>query len=279
MTPTQQLEATLKALSSDFDALNFDGEHFDAEHFNLNLTNPNDVRAYLARQHETIIKLQRALQSGGGHKGGKPESITSLITHSKGDANIRVIRTSANIPANLPYVLFGFNALAGNFSSIIKPFLPAGVTLATSIDASTGDLLFTYTAGPAVDVVRVNFQGLTTYSDMLNNTTQKYFGSKYVLYTINDPANGQSQFKNTIVFGDLSALGKKDQNQMNIDSRIMTWDFKNDRANLLFPEQQMTAQFAFIDSIIPCPIPDLPSNGGNGFIINWNLFMSSKHGY
>ena len=282
MDANEQLAATLKLLSGDFDAMNFEAAvgSFDAEHFNLNISDPNAIKQYLAQQHQVMINMAKKTAQNRSLGSNDSGTITALKKNAVGIANLKVIRGTANIAAALPYVLFGQTALNGNFSSILKPFIPAVVTsYTTSIDPATGDLLFTYNAASGTDIVRVTFQGLTTYSDMLQNSSTTYFSSAYTLYTVNDYTNGQSQFKNQILFGALSTLGKKDQNQLPIDAMIDTWDFRYDRANLLYPDQKMTNQFAFIDNIIPCPTPDLFTSGGSGFIVTWNMFMSHKYGY
>lgn len=286
MNSTEQLENAIKALSGDFEAMNFDAMgSFDAEHFNLNISDPNAVRKHLALLHQ--LAMRTAAKAGSNSKGlgaNDQSTIVGLIVNSKGNATIKVIRGTANITSPLPYILFGYSAYQGNFSSLIKPYLPANIaSFQVTTDQNTGDYLFTYTAtagaGGGTDVVRVNFEGLTTYSDMNANSATKYFATKYTLYTVNDYTNGQSQFKNNIVFGLLSTLGNKNQNQLSVDACIMTWDFRYDRANLLYPEQKCTNQFAFIDTIIPCPAADLFTAGGSGFIVTWNMYMSQQFGY
>ena len=94
---------------------------------------------------------------------------------------------------------------------------------------------------------------------------QNYFKTKYVLYTISD-ATQKSQYFQMLTFGKLGSLGAKDANQLNVNSRIMTWDFQPDRANLLFPEQQVNADFSFVQGMIAVA----------NFSISFNVFMSDR---
>jgi hypothetical protein len=268
MTPSQQLEATLKELSSDFEGMNFDKADFDEEHFNLNITNPQQVQAYLAKLHKTIAAQQGAIRQLNTRRNIPGETAQHLIATSKGEANINVTRNSNNLNVSLPYILFGQAGQSSNFVDVLGAFLPAGITVTQSTDAA-GNLVLSYTNGVATDTIIIAFEGLISYSNMLNQTATKYFSTKLVRYTISDPANMQAQLKGNIVFGDLTMLGRKGQNQMFVDSRIDPNQFRKDRADLLFPEQKCKNDFAFVDYFVPLA----------NKIVTWNIFIYERFGY
>jgi hypothetical protein len=247
------LTAYLESVEGNFDTMNFDGERGQ----------------HLARTVNRIaqkVNVSRGVSDSiNTHVGvGSNAVITQLIVGSYGDLNIVVTRNSANIALDLPYVLFGENDRESGFSNTLRAFIPAGVTLAVSV--VTGNIRLTYTQGMAVDTIDISLtSGNTSYVSFMQALNQNQFKTKYILYTISD-ATIQTQFSRIISFGDTSALGGVSSNQLSPSSRKMTWDFQDDRVNLLFPEQTITPQFAFVQMIRPTA----------GFEIGWNVFMSYR---
>jgi hypothetical protein len=250
------LDALLDELESDFDEMNFDTD-FDKENFN------GKVKRLVKtiRQDNGVIKHV-------GNIAGK-DTITSLITQSKGDANILVTRLTNNIAGvALPFVIFGLNDRNSNYASTLSGFIPTGVVLTSVTTTSTGDIDFTYTSGANVDIVRVSFQGVTNYNTFLNGMNQNWFTSKYILYTISNELI-QTQFNQMLNFGNLTNLGAKSANQLLLNSRKMTWDYLKDRINVLMAEQRIDADFSFVQNIVD-------DGGAGGFQIGFNIFMNTK---
>lgn len=257
MTPEEKLDAYFAEISNNLDTQNFDSQ--GGQHL---------ARKAMKQVSEIQQKLGVATNNGADtHVGiGSNATITALIVHSFGDLNIVVKRNSTNIALDLPYVLFAANDVESNFISTLRGSIPAGVTLVVTRGA-TGAIRMTYTqtAGGAIDTIDISLLSVnTTYSAFLNAMSQNYFKTKYILYTISDVTQ-QTQFRRLVTFGDNSALGGASSNQLSLDSRIMTWDFKSDRVNMLIPEQKITAQFAFVQLATQ-----------NTQEIGWNIFMSER---
>lgn len=272
----QRIEA--KALSS-IDGLNVNGameelladmtEDFDNSNFDDSGLSADEKRVMQKLMSSPSFRSARQRQSNGSikHYGSvvSPDTITSLITNSKGDLNITVKRTGVTINAKLPYILFGLQGLPTKFLSAIKPYLPAGVTI-SSATIATGDLVITYVEGANSDTVNVSMSGLISYGEFLEAMNQNYFKTKYIRYEVADDANRLSQQAEQISFGVLSALGAQQANQMMPRSRVMSWDYNKGITNLLMPEQKITADFSFVQNIIKV----------DGYSIAWDVFMSER---
>lgn len=181
---------------------------------------------------------------------GSPSYINKLMTESCGDLNITVTRASANIASPLPVVLFGLQGLASNFASMIKQFLPSGTTLVCSTDTN-GDILFTYTSGANVDIIRVTLTGSQiSYSEFLQSMNQNYFKTRYIRQEYVNDANLLSAVSQPINFGLLSALGAKNQNTLLPRSRRLNSDFQTFIVNVFLPLQKITSDFSFVQNVI-----------------------------
>jgi len=182
---------------------------------------------------------------------GSPSYINQMMTQSCGDLNITVTRATANIASALPVVLFGLQGLASNFASMIKQFLPSGVTLVCSTDTN-GDILFTFTApGPLVDIIRVTLTGSQiSYSEFLQSMNQNYFKTRYIRQEYVNDANLLSAVSQPINFGLLSALGAKNQNTLLPRSRRLNSDYQTFIVNVFLPLQKITSDFSFVQNVI-----------------------------
>lgn len=254
MTKEEKRVADLMTeLSSTFEQSNFEGvEHLASAGNRLNQ----------AMQNGGVV---RHLATEKGGQAAQMETITGLIASSVGDLNIIITRNSNNINEPLPFALFGLNDYETGYISTLKQYTPPGVVI--TVSTTLGNVIFTYTAaGPTVDTVTVSFAGsLNTYLQFLKSMNQNFFKTKYILYSISDVAQ-QKQFGQLLNFGNLSALGMALANQLSINSRIMTWDFKSDRANVLIPEQKVTAAFSFVQNIMPIA----------GLSIEMDMFLTSR---
>lgn len=263
----------------------------DIANFNQNLAalakkDPALAKVILPMVHELMTQAQK-----GGSEGGKSgnmlsrESIEDAVFKSKGDINITISRSTSNIltapggqPIPLPFVLFAPNDFAAqyfNFLKTVRSNLPANVTVAVTT-TNTGNVIFTYTQGVVQDIITVSYLGnLNNYASFLQSMNQNYFATKYILYTISDAVNGQLQLTNGIIqIGSIGSMGFQAQNQISVNARIWTWNFRVDRADLIFSETEMVPDTGIVDSIIPCPAADIEAN--IPFVITYNVFMSKR---
>ena len=245
MGRSQKLNALLESMGGDFENSNFEK------------SNLSDVEVQGSREANGVIKMYGQV--------GSPDTITGLITGSKGDLNLTVKRNSINIEAPLPFVLFGLNDFQAKYVSTLKGFLPSGVTVTVASDAD-GNVVFTYTSGLDVDTITVSFSGANNYTSFLQAMNQNYFKTKYMLVSISDEAQRLAAFSQTLNYGVLSALGAKAANQLMLRSRIMTWDFQKDRVNVLMPEQKVTADFGFVMNMIAV----------DEFTMGFDVYMSDR---
>lgn len=199
---------------------------------------------------------------------GSADYIRGLMTAGFGDINITVSRPTANISSALPYLLFNVNGFSSSFNSTLKQYLPSGVTCAVSSDTSNGDMLMTFTAaGPLVDIVRVSLTGSQiSYTEFLQNMNQNFFKTRYIKQGYNNDSNLLLSISQQIQFGLLSALGSNNKNNLLPRSRSLTTDYQPYNINLLLPEQKVTADFSFVQNIIPVA----------NTVIGWDVFFSAR---
>lgn len=254
-----KLDNLLDSMLEDFEKSNFDA------HEALNLT-PAEVEAY-----KKVSNRVKSVADANGVKMygqiGNPDTITSLVTQSKGDLNITVLRVTANLAVPLPYILFGLQGFSSSFQSTLKPYLPSGVTCTATNSATTGNMVLTYTDGIVTDTIQISLSGgLISYSEFLQSMNQNYFKTKYVRYEVADDANRLSQQSQMINFGLLSALGQKNANQLLVRSRIQSWTYQKSITELLMPEQKITSDFSFVQNAIAVA----------SYSIAWDVFMSDR---
>jgi hypothetical protein len=247
--------------------------------------NPNHGGRHHGGAHHTATQgthHTRALDAIGGggsfsRKGGasatppaygSADYIRGLMTAGFGDINITVSRATANINSVLPYILFGVNGFSSSFISTLKQYLPAGVTCAVSSDPTNGDMLMTFTAaGPLVDVVRITLTGSQiSYTEFLQNMNQNFFKTRYIKQGYVNDSNLLLATSQQVQFGLLSALGSKSANNLLPRSRSLTTDYQPYNINLLLPEQKVTADFSFVQNIIPVA----------NTVVGWDVFFSAR---
>ena len=238
-----------------------------------NYEDASNVDDYLSADEKRVLSkaikygaLNRGRDGSVKHTGqiGTADTITSLITSSKGDLNITVTRGDVihGPGVVLPYVLFGLQGVSTNFSSAIKPYLPAGISL-TSATRTSGNMVLTFSNS---DTVTISMSGLISYGEFLESMNANYFTCKYIRYEVAEDANRMAQQREQISFGTLSALGKQTANQLMPRSRVMSGDFNKGITNLLFPEQKIVSDFSFVQGIIPVA----------SYSIAWDVFMASR---
>jgi len=113
------------------------------------------------------------------------------IVRSKGEFTIVVIRRTFKLNVDLPYCLWGTIYLNGkNFATPLQNFLPAGITVTSTINASNV-IIFSYTDGVDTDTIEV--LGLPTnqvdYLEMLANLNTNYLKTELVYYNCNTSKN------------------------------------------------------------------------------------------
>lgn len=199
---------------------------------------------------------------------GSPSFINQMMTQSKGDLNITVVRETNNIPQALPYILFDLNGYQSSYVSTMKSYLPSGVAMVASTEAVTGDVLLTYTsAGPLVDVIRITLTGSQiSYSEFLQSMNSNFFKTRYIRQEYVNDANLLQAVSQTINFGLLSALGMKNANNLLPRSRRLNSDYQTFIINLFLPEQKITSDFSFVQKIVAVA----------GQTIAWDVFMSDR---
>jgi len=201
---------------------------------------------------------------------GSKAFINHLMTTSKGDLNITVTRETSKIAANLPYILFDLNGYTSSYVSTMKSYLPSGVTMSAAPDASTGDILLTYTNGVDTDKVRISLTGSQiSYSEFLQSMNSNFFKTQYIRQEYQNDANLLSAVSQTINFGLLSALGMNNKNNLLPRSRRLNDDYQTFIINLFLPEQKITSDFSFVQNIIR-------GVGEAQVVIAWDVFMSER---
>ena len=219
--------------------------------------------------------------SGGGHI---PQM---LIQQSVGDFSFTVMRLTSNVvvggvPQNLPYVLFGYNDSNSGYVSTLNGYVPTGVFTGPTLGSNTkvfsydtqGNGVFTYNDGTHTDKIVITYIGVNNYASFLSSNTTNLFESKYTMMT--NISNGSSSlsdeqagFFQTITYGDLSSLGKKDLNTLNPNSRITTIQFQNNRADLITPTYLIDGKYSLLQNIVPCSTAANPNSVNLDIFISW----------
>jgi hypothetical protein len=198
---------------------------------------------------------------------GSKGYINQMMTTSKGDLNITVTRATANIASVLPYILFGLNGFNSSYISTLRDYLPSGTTVAATVDATTGDVLLTYTSGANIDIVRLSLTGsLISYSEFLQSMNTNFFKTRYIRQEYPNTSTLLLGVSQPINFGLLSALGMKNANNLLPRSRRLNDDYQTFIINLFLPEQKVTSDFSFVQNIIA--VAD--------YTIAWDVFMSDR---
>lgn len=111
------------------------------------------------------------------------------IVRSEGEIRIVVVRTSFNIPFDLPYCIWGTLYLQGNsFALPLQPYLPTGVTVTTIIDPGNPLINFVYTDSFGnSDTIQVFSppQDVTNYFDTLSSLNTNYLRTELAYYNCN----------------------------------------------------------------------------------------------
>ncbi len=239
--------------------------------FESNLEQHADAIAELPIATQAVILNAMKSNSGMINMGaGLTEHATwdSLIVNSKGDLNITVTREGASIAAPLPFVLFGSNDFQSGYNTTLRTFVfPVGYTCTVSTDATTGDILFTYSNNTNTDVVRVHNEGSVNMRTFLASMNNNYFKTKNFLVSISDEAYNVQQFGLSLFFGVLSALGLTGANQLIFRSRTNSWQFRKDRVEVLLPEQKVVPEYSFAMEIIAV----------DAFNMGFDFFMSERY--
>lgn len=230
---------------------------------------------------------------GAAHHMGGHSIPQELIRSSVGDFSFTITRNTSKVviggaPQTLPYVLFGLNDSNSGYASTLNGFIPAGVlqgdggfaaapygagTLPKVFQYVNGDGVFAYNDGAHADSITIKYIGVNNYASFLNSNNTNLFESKYTLQTIistgaNSLADEQAQFFQTVTYGDLSSLGKKDQNTLNPNSRITTTQFQSNRADLITPVYKIDSVYSWLQAIVPC------STAANSVMIGQDTFIS-----
>jgi hypothetical protein len=109
------------------------------------------------------------------------------IIHSEGEIVIGFERNTFNIHAALPFAFFGSLYIGNNnFGAVLAPYLPAGVTVTTSIDQTTGNFIFTYSNGSVTDTITMSTpNGLISYTELVESINTTYMRSDYCILFVN----------------------------------------------------------------------------------------------
>lgn len=139
------------------------------------------------REHEEHVR--HGHHSHNHHPKKKECCSGHPIIFSEGELVIQYTRTSFTIPFALPFCLWGTLYINNNnFGAILAPYLPANVSVVTSIDRNTGNLIFTYTYSitEAQDTIVLTIpQSLISYAEMLESINTNYMKSNYSILTVN----------------------------------------------------------------------------------------------
>jgi len=120
------------------------------------------------------------------HKAPCPCAGNSIV-RSEGEILIIVVRTSFNIPLDLPYCIWGTIYLQGNsFPQILQPYLPTGVTVFTVQDNAILTFVYTDSLGNS-DTIQVFQppQNLISYFDTLTSLNTNFLRSELAYYNCN----------------------------------------------------------------------------------------------
>lgn len=97
--------------------------------------------------------------------------------------DVKVTRNSGNINRVLPVALFGAIDYEGNYSAVLGTYLPSGVTVAVA--KTSGNMVFTYTEGAAVDTITVTCSQVA-YNSFLQATITDVMTVRAIRYTLTD---------------------------------------------------------------------------------------------
>ncbi len=223
-----------------------------------------------------------AIGGGGSYHGNEPVSqaapsfgsssyVNQTMAKSVGDLNITITRETSNIPFALPFILFDLNGYTSNYISTIKQYMPAGVTMTVSVDAPTGDVLLDFSDGVNTDFIRISLTGSQiSYSEFLNSMNQNFFKTFYIRQEYQNDSSLLLAVSQTIRFGLLSSLGMKNSNNLLPRSRRLNSDYQSFIINLFIPEQQVTADFSFVQNMIQGATTTTP------VVLAWDIFMSER---
>ena len=151
----------------------------------------------------------------GAQRGGEVATVTVIAT-----------RTSMNINKDLPVQIFN---VMDNYadSSVLKRYLPAGVTLVSSnTDATRTNWVFTFQSGSAVDTVVVSCSEVS-YNKLQYATNSDLMRIGRTLYKISDKTQQQAFSQRfEIVTQSLFGFGK--QNPLTLTNYIDPANFRED---------------------------------------------------
>lgn len=101
------------------------------------------------------------------------------------DFTINVTRNTNNIASPLPFLLFGVNYVENQYRELLSPFLLNAVVLTSVLYDSSGNMIFTFTLGAAVDTITISCNE-APYSVFLQSTRTDLIKIQKVRYNISD---------------------------------------------------------------------------------------------
>lgn len=272
------LKQYLQSMNEDFES-NFEGD------FDLSPETMRVVKTLPATEQKKIIKanaVAAARISGNsgmgagvltkGISGAAPSSVVdALVASSVGDLNLTVKRVGVNIDFPLPYIIFGANDRTADYAStlpnLMGPLLAFSPTVTVEVTKTTaGGITFEYTLGENSDTVTVTALGNINYQAFLASQQNNFFKTRYMLVSISDENYNTQQFAQPILYGNLSALGKNDSNQLILRSRTNSWMFRRDRVEVVMQEQSVVPDFSIASSMIAV----------NNLEVGYDIFMSFR---
>lgn len=198
------------------------------------------------------------------------QEVYSSMQNSLGDINIFVrlnVEAGGLIGVPLPFVLFGLTDISNQFRTVLRGFIPSGVTYNGMVVNSNGDLQLSYSQGANVNIITIGLRTRNVnYAYFLNSMNQNYFKTNFIQQSVSFEPAATTQFSQLWNFGLLSSLGKQESNELIPNSRRMVWDFQKDRVPIFLPEQKVTPDFGLVSFIIP----------QDGFETYFDVFVSER---
>lgn len=128
--------------------------------------------------------------------------------------DIKVTRNSGNINRVLPVALFGAIDFEGGYSAVLGTYLASGVTVAVA--KVSGNMVFTYTEGAAVDTITVTCSQVA-YNSFLQSTITDVMSVRAVRYTITDSTQ-LTNFDNIFAVVKRSLYGSDKRDNISVTS-------------------------------------------------------------
>lgn len=191
--------------------------------------------------------------------GGSLQDVQGMGNGYRESANfaIQATRDAANIAGiDLPYVLFGWAFIQSGYREVIE--LPDSTTLSvkfgllqnlTDTAANYDKVQLIYTNGGNTDTITIQSKASSAYPTLLANMASDVFTITKLRQSIS-PQTETSQFATSLKIVNRSIFGKREENDLNIDSYKRPDQFQSGIIDINITAS-LDKESAFVGAIIP----------------------------